>query len=62
MTTVELERRSVAASNDNGTTTAIDFPEAFGDKHTLKRALSELQRGPIRRPWPIAGVGLGHFV
>jgi len=48
MTTVELERPSFAASNDNGTTTAIDFPEAFGDKRTLKRALSALQRGPIR--------------
>jgi len=48
MTIGELERTSVAASNDNGTTTAIDFPEAFGDKHTLKQALSALQRGPIR--------------
>jgi CRP/FNR family nitrogen fixation transcriptional regulator len=48
MTVAELERTPVAASNDNGTTTAIDFPEAFGDKRTLKRALSALQRGPIR--------------
>ena len=48
MTPVELERPSVDASNDSGTTTAIDFPEAFGDKRTLKRALSALQRGPIR--------------
>jgi CRP/FNR family nitrogen fixation transcriptional regulator len=36
---IELER-PVAASRD--------FPEAFGDEHTLKRALSALQRGPIR--------------
>jgi len=47
MTTVELERTSVVASNDNRTTSAIDFPEAFGDKRTLKRAPSALQRGPI---------------
>jgi CRP/FNR family nitrogen fixation transcriptional regulator len=48
VTTVELERPSVAASNDNEITPAIDFPDAFGDKRTLKRALSALQRGPIR--------------
>jgi CRP/FNR family nitrogen fixation transcriptional regulator len=48
MATIELERTSVAASNDNETTTAVDFPEAFGDKRTFKRALSALQRGPIR--------------
>jgi CRP/FNR family nitrogen fixation transcriptional regulator len=48
MATIELERTSVAASNDNVTTAAIDFPEAFGDKQTLKRALFALQRGPIR--------------
>jgi len=48
VTTVELERPSVAAPNDNEITPAIDFPDAFGDTRTLKRALSALQRGPIR--------------
>ena len=28
--------------------TAVDFPEAFGNEQLLKRALSALQRGPIR--------------
>jgi CRP/FNR family nitrogen fixation transcriptional regulator len=45
---IELRRTSVAASNDNETTAAIDFPGAFGDKQTLKRALFALQWGPIR--------------
>jgi len=31
-----------------GRASPVDFPEAFGDEETLKRALFALQRGPIR--------------
>ena len=48
MSCVELDKISVVASNENGIAHGLDFPEAFGNEETLRRALSALQRGPIR--------------
>ena len=48
MTCAELKGTSVVASNGKRIAGAIEFPEIFGNKDALKRALVALQRGPIR--------------
>ena len=49
MSVIELGSPPLVAPKRKGVVgTAVDFPEAFANEKILKRALSALQRGPIR--------------
>jgi len=49
MSVIELGSPPLVTPKRKGVVgTAVDFPEAFANEKILKRALSALQRGPIR--------------